>query len=331
MPRSFRMSASLGLAVLLLSGCATLPDTSNYTAATIDLKQAMVSAGGAVESEIVAASQVASNQAAKRDIAAGAVQFRTAWDRNVAALQASVEYAQSIEAIVGAGNEGGASARKVADSASAFVTALGIAAGPAGPLAGALTSTGAFAYQELAKIRAAKSLKAAIAASGPLIVALQAKVREQLPESQLAFTVALDAQARALRDEDAYGLYLSRSRELEDVRRAQLDLLAQSASSPRSFPAEQVQAAKAKLKSLEELGASFAPKVAEANLKLAELDRRRKAGLALFAATDAALAEWGVAHGRIVEAIQNHRSVTVSSLSAAVTDLRGLLKEWKSL
>ena len=73
---------------------------------------------------------------------------------HVASLDAATRYAESIEAIAGAGNKGGESARGVADSVATLAGTLGLTLGAPTAVA---ANTGAFVYEQIARIRAARS------------------------------------------------------------------------------------------------------------------------------------------------------------------------------
>lgn len=102
--------AMLVLVTGLLGGCATLPDTSGYTAATIQVKYAVATTGEVVEAELVAAKDAGATTANTASVE----KFNAAWAQTVKSLDGMVAHAQSIEQIVDAGNKGSESAKQVA-------------------------------------------------------------------------------------------------------------------------------------------------------------------------------------------------------------------------
>ena len=106
----------------LLHGCATLPDTSGYTAATIQVKHAVAATGIVIESELKSAIEAKATTADHKTVE----QFKLAWAATLKSLDAMVAYAQSIEQIVRAGDRGAESAMQVADSVKRLAEAVDI-------------------------------------------------------------------------------------------------------------------------------------------------------------------------------------------------------------
>jgi hypothetical protein len=116
--------AALALACSLLPSCTSLPDTRGYTAATIQVKQAVASSGDVVRQELreaIAARATAADDASVKSLDA-------AWTTTAKTLDAMVAYAQSIEQIVDAGNRGAESAERVADSVKTLAECFKISA-----------------------------------------------------------------------------------------------------------------------------------------------------------------------------------------------------------
>ena len=116
------------------------------------------------------------------------------------AHDALVTYSRSLGATVAAGNEGAASARKVADSVQTLAGAAGITL-PAAPVVGTVTDVAAFVSAEVASIRASSTLAEAMQAAG-------------LAVDQIASVMAKDLQAA-----EAIGSGLASSRSTNSVRR----------------------------------------------------------------------------------------------------------------
>jgi hypothetical protein len=117
-------SSCRGLAILVLvgslwAGCTSLPDTRGYTAATIQVKQAVATTGDVVEGELLSASTVQATTASEDSVK----HFKAAWGATMRSLDAMVAHAQPIEQIVDAGHKGAESAKQVADAlADALLT-----------------------------------------------------------------------------------------------------------------------------------------------------------------------------------------------------------------
>jgi hypothetical protein len=158
----------LALAGSLLGGCTSLPDTSGYTAATIQVKQAVATTGDVVESEFLSAIRADATTANLESVK----KFKAAWAATTRSLDAMVAHAQSIEQIVDAGNRGAASARQVADSVKTLVDTVKVDAltGASGTVFALSADTVAFVYGEYSKHVSAKSLEEALDKFGPSIV-----------------------------------------------------------------------------------------------------------------------------------------------------------------
>src|SRR6185369_17259879 len=78
--------------------CTTLPDTSAYTAATLQVKNSAAAAGGALQSEIVRMTErlPESDQPRAKDLG---TRFDAAWQKTVGSLDGLGRYAESIEEI----------------------------------------------------------------------------------------------------------------------------------------------------------------------------------------------------------------------------------------
>lgn len=319
--------AGVPFLVLAAQGCQTLPDTSGYTSATIEVRQSAAAAGDLVRSEIEGAAATLDDPASRQVAQAAADSFRQAWGVTLASLDATILYAQSIQDIADAGNSGADSARKVAESVSALAGGLGVTVGPAGA---AVTDTGAFVYGEIAKIRAARSLAAALAAAGPSVMRLQALVEAQVGSARRTFLLSLAAETRAVDKESAYGVYPSRDGELVAEEKTRLSQLTDLVLRHPDDTAE-IDATKARLKVIGDTRAALAPGLAQYQVRIDAIAERRRAGLAVLAATDTALAAWASAHQRLVEAVRDRRPVTAASLTVAVSDLRAVIQTWSNL
>ena len=315
------------LLILSLAACATLPDTGGYTSATVEVRQSAAAVGDAVEAEIVAAAAGIEEEGPRRAVEASAGDFRRAWNLTLGSLDATVRYAQSIQDVVDAGNRGAESARKVAASVSGLAGALGVTMGPAGA---AVADTGAFVYGQIARIRAARSLAAALAAAGPAILRLQELVAGQVGDARTAFLRASAAELRALDRPAAFGTYVHRDADLSAEEKARLSDLADFVLL-HPEQADRIAALKDRLKVIGDTRAALAPGLGQYRLAAAEVARRRRAGLAVFDATDTALAAWAAAHQRLVSAVRNHQAVTVASVTTAAADLRALVRTWREL
>ena len=323
MIRGTRLAVTL---LLLATSCATLPDTSGYTAATVQVRQAAASAGQLAGAEIDAAADALGDPDAQRSVRESSQAFSAAWATTLRSIDAAVTYAESIEAITQAGNSGAESARAVAGSVSALATTLGVAVGPA---AGAITDTAALLNAQIANIRAARSLAASLDAADPSIVRLQGIMSDQIAAARLTYTRALNAERRAMEAEIGLGFYPLQDAALEKEEKNQQALLDDAVLTPAR--SARIASAKARLASIRDARAGLAQGLARHQAEADDLAARRKAGLAVFAAADDALAAWAAAHVRLSAAVRERRPVTFASLDAAASNLRQVLEAWRKL
>ena len=149
-----------GFAILVLVGsllgsCTSLPGTRGYTAATIQVKQAVATTGDVVGGELLSAidagATTANNELVKN--------LKAAWASIMGSLDAMVAHAQSIEQIVDGGNKGATSARQVADSVKSLVDVVKVDAltGASATMFQLSADTVAFVYGEYSKHMSAQS------------------------------------------------------------------------------------------------------------------------------------------------------------------------------
>lgn len=301
-----RVARALGLAIAVaaVSGCASLPDVAPFVDATTQYRSAVVASGGAIEGEL-------------REIRATAQadKFAAEWNVRNHAAEALVAYARSLAAIVAAGNEGAASARKVADSVQKLAGVAGIAL-PAAPVVGTATDIAAFVYGQVASIRAASSLATAMETAGPAIDQIVNAMAKDLQAADSIVRAANEIAALNLAEkfntETAhYNALVAERRTLyqrtltrqDEERLLQLDRLIGATRSWRDGLEAQEQA------------------IAE----------RLRASRQLIGATRQGLAAWALAHRDLAAAVAEGRKVDPAALVAAVTEIRELVRRVQSL
>ena len=325
MSQSFRGLVILVLVGFMLVSCATLPDTSGYTTATIQLKQALATAGNVVETELESAGTVA----AKR-----IKEFQNAWKATVASLDAMITYAESIEHIVDAGNKGAESAKQVADSVKKLADAVKVDAmtGAAGEVFGVAADTGAFVYGEIAKIGAAKKLNEALSKAGPWVVRINNMVQLQVEDAGRLFHRQIKDQFDGLKTgtDTGYGDWLKINKAIGN---AQLEAIKEMSKLFNTSPIDLVAVnnLQAELVQIQKTRNQIAPHLIEYETKLAEIRKREKAGLNIIRASENAIAEWGTAHQNLVRAVKDRKPVSVESLTMAVIEIRTLIERWRKL
>ena len=327
---AYRGLSMLVLVGGLLGGCASLPDTRGYTAATIQVKEAVGTTGDVVEAELASAKNARATTADDESVK----KLKATWAATMTSLDAMVAYAQSIEQIVDAGNKGAESARQVADSVKRLVDAVKVDAitGASAKVVELSTDTIAFVYGEYAKHIATKSLGQALDEFGPSMVKISALVKAQVADARKLFVEQIEAQVQQLAaGGSGYGDWNKKKEELtEKQKTATSQLLALTPPASNVDPAK-VNDVKSILAQLEIAQKHIAPYLDEHNEKVKAIRQREKAGLSILGAAENAVAAWGGAHQQLAQAVKERKPVNVDSLVAAVAEVRTLSQRWREL
>jgi hypothetical protein len=138
-------------------GCRTPPDVHPFADATQSLTLAVNGTEADVRREI-----------AKVD-PARAGDFKKEWGHRLKAMEAMADYADSLVAVVDAGNQGGAAAEKVVGSVNTLLTTVSAAYPAGGVVAESLSKAVVAGYARYAKDRAAGTVAAALADADPAV------------------------------------------------------------------------------------------------------------------------------------------------------------------
>lgn len=320
-------STAIMIALIIQTGCAPLPDLSGYTAATSTVRQSVASAGTAVSSEADRAGEVMIGPANIEALRKAKAEFDTSWAKNRRAMDAMVRYASSIEAIAAAGNQGAKSAGAVADQLQGLIGALGL---PIAPAVGVVLNTGEKLFAQLALVRAAKSLKASLAAADPAVRELQGILSDNIAEAERAHNQLVKAELDTIgfAAPGGFGDIIATDQSLGALaadHAAALDKALADGNRARAA------ALRAELQTIADARVAIAPQLADYQAKRAAIEVRQRAARALFGASRDALTAWTEAHAELVIAINTRRPVTLASLDAAVVDIRELIKQWRAL
>lgn len=313
---------AIAAAAAALSACTSLPDTSGFTAAAVATQQSTASVGNAVAAEMeTAASALPQGDANRQSLEASLAAFRTSWEGTDKSLAAMVRYAESVQGIVSAGNEGRQSVAGLVGAVETLAGGLGVPVAPAA--VGVLGETGQFIYAQIANMEAQKDLEASLIAAGPAIVRLQEVVEMQIDDAEAAF-IGAHGVSRTLLASD-YGELYTEYEALKARERDTLVSLARATSAGERAPFE------AQLAEQQKLRAAFTVPAGEYEARDAALQAREAAARQLFAATRRSTAALGQAHLGMAEAVAARRPVSVASLSSAVDEMRALIEDWKAL
>lgn len=308
----------LAAAVALLSGCATLPDTQGFTDATVSLRRAVASSGSAVVSELKTAPLPAVSEQAKK--------LETAWSTRNKTMSALVDYANSLQAIADAGNKGAESAKKLADAANTLTQSLGAASFGTSAAASLAVDTFSYAYGQIAKARAARSLEASLAEVQPAVERIAALFGADLTASDEIVIVAVrlkrDALATANQSELGYRRQLLATQH-ELMGAIQSDLAEKKTPSSLTRVEELNRVAQL-LTPMESWNSKY-------ESQQAAIAERGRLAHEIIVATQSAFADWATAHARLLVATRTKRLPSVSELMEATARINELVERYRNL
>ena len=322
------------LAAGFSGGCTSLPDTSGFTVATIQVKQAVVTSGDVVEGELRSAINAQATTATDNSVK----RFKLAWRATTGSLDGMVEYAQSLEQIVDAGNAGADSVKQVADSVKNLADAVkvDVVTGATRKVIELSAETVAFVYGEYSKHLAAQSLEEALDKFSPSMAKITGLVEEQVADARRLFEEQIEAQVQMLEggsfDDNAagisYGNWIKRNRQL----------IGMSDTASKEFTAaiesnrhKMVEAAKSRISNIKSAQEIVRPRIEEYEEKLHTIRQREKVGRGVLEAARNTVGAWGTAHQRLVKSVSERKPVSVESLTAAVSEIRTLTQRWREL
>jgi hypothetical protein len=329
------------------------------------MKQAVSAAGDTVSGQIKASALTIEADSESRQRANKiAARFDKAWKTSTNSLDAVVSYAQAIESITAAGNEGAESARNLANAAGDLIQSFGVDLATGGAAKGftLAADTAAILYGEVAKVRAARTLQQALARSSPIVSQINTIVLEQVRDARHLFELAIEGEDEELRSK--YGPYIALRDKLDErqeflvtnlqeLHQQQSDLAIKAASlttNSKANPNDTDNAHKLKntISALDEAKGNvgvlqeeqtaltkvrqgISGKLAKHEEKLSDLRRRQKAGIAVIGATDTVISTWNRAHHDLIKAIRERRPVSLDSLTVAAAEIKVLIQKYREL
>lgn len=304
--------------VLLLSGCANLPDAQPFTDATINLRSAVASSGAAVVGELERTELQGVKEQAKK--------LEAAWTERNKLLTGLVEYANSIQAIVDSGKSGAESATALAASVGKLAQVANIVQPGAGEAGALITETAAFVYARIAEARAAASLEKALTEVQPAVERITLTMAGQMQALDDLVRAACKAQRDELRIANQAKLgyrnsLLAAHERLLNQLRADLDA--------GKKPSELSQTEE--LRRLDELLAATDSWSGPLQDQLNAIGERERLSRQLITETRSAFADWGAAHARMLTAIRTKRIPSAIELVQAAERIRELVERFKRL
>jgi hypothetical protein len=299
--------------LLVAAGCSSLPNVSPFVVASSQLRGAVASSGQVVVTELNAAKAVPPDRAKK---------LATAWDARNKAFSGMVDYANSLQGIVDAGNSGAESAGQLADSVANLADAAGIVipGSPAAVEAG--TEIAKFISKQIAIARAAKSLESSLVAVQPAIQSITTNIIADISdlETVMIFANTLVKNDLVKRYSDQLGYRLS----LQNVLGTNLITAAGVFSVDDKAKLDQQVKVSALLANTDEWYAEY-----EAQLN--KILERKIYALALLDSVRRTTKEWSVAHEKLVIAVKERKPVSIESLTQSAFEIEMLVRKVREL
>ena len=315
-----RYLRTVALAALVLgaSACASLPDTTGYTAATSELRIAVAAAGDAVHDEMVEAAETVQTAEVRESLRRDAATLETSWARTDAAASAMVDYAQSIEAITAAGNAAGDDVRQVANSLGQLASAAGIANPLIGQTGSLIVTGAAEIWQNIQNAQRADDLEETLEAASPAIEGIGENLSSQMRELERLYRAVMDGREILLqRYGNIPGSYAERTRLHQDK-------VAEYATAVSAGDEDREAALRREIVMLEAQREPMQKLFEQYEQERLQLIDRRSKGLETIGATTAALNSWREAHTRLVAAVRERRPISIQSLITSVERLRAV-------
>jgi len=249
-----------------------------------------------------------------------------AWQERERTFSALTSYANSLEAIVTAGQSGAASANALADAVSQLAKTANIIQPGAGEAGSVVTQTAVFVYEWIAKARAAASLEKALAAVQPAVERVSEIMGEDLKDIDSLVRVACRAQTDALKQKNQAGL--GYREQLIETHETLMGSMNRALANGRK-PSELTETGE--LKRVEELLAEADSWYGPLEAQLEAISDRQQVARQLVAETQSALKDWAVAHGQLLAAVRVKRLPSVAELSDAAERIRELVEKFRNL
>lgn len=312
----------VALAVCLLAGCRTLPNTQPFLDATGGLRSAVASVGSAVTAELKATPLLSSSGA----------EFERAWRVRNNAMGALVSYASSLQAIVDSGKKGEESAQQLTDAVGKLADAAGLAVPGAAEAVGLAADTFKAAYGQIAKARAAKSLERSLAELQPVIELIARKLAADLKAADGMLDGAIEQELTNLAREPGNGssddyrrALLTTMGKFEGATRLELTKAPPITPEQRKLFDDLAEISK-RIDQLEE-GARYKSYQAQR----VEITRRGRIAHEAIAETQSAIEGWAALHAQMLAVVQTRRAPTPGELLEGIGRVRGLVDRYRAL
>jgi hypothetical protein len=305
--------APLAIFSLLLVGCRTLPDAAPFAEASLRVRTAVASSGDAVVAQMRSVTETDDSGSPVRILDAQADALESAWNQQVAHLDATVQYARSIQAVIDAGNSGAQSARAIADSVSRLAGAVGIV--PGAQAVGTATDVAAFVYAQVARVRAARTLEEALDHADPAVQRIAALIDDNL--AQLEGQLADATLAYWIIETSSLNNAIFYRDQLVEERDA---IYSQAGAGLSQQETQRLLTIDAELEATREWHDPLQARLEASN-------RRQSDASELLALCRRAVREWAGAHTEMASALRERRVPSIENLTEMATEIRDLIRK----
>ena len=296
-------SACVLLIVSTLTACRTLPDVGPFVDTTHELRSAVTQSG----STTVSALETIGAEAQARKL-------EKAWKLRNRAFDAIAAYADSLQAIMAAGNQGAQAAASLIQSVEGLAEASGIPIRPAPASIAVASDAISLILRHISQGRAARTLQEAMETAQPAV--------EAIVELSLADLSAIDDVFRAANESTRSDVQVAYSDRL-GYRKSLEDLLT------RASVAGADGATLERLTLISRLLAETEAWHGDYTGALDQIGERLRTGRALLAATQASARTWVEAHRQLVVALQTRQPVSIGSLVTMAEEIQILVRRMR--
>lgn len=302
--------------LLVITGCTSSPDISNYSEETIKLQKSVKSSGEVLVQELdylVAAYETAGADFAKIKIVKSKQDLEKEWEHRNKAMSAIVDYSASLEAIIQSGNQGSKNVQELAEP----LENLADAANLVNPATGdAVTETAWTVYAEIAALKTKKSLDA----TKPIITDIVEVLKDNLSKSDEIINLVHEEQVNELNTRyETTILYRPIFKKKIKNKYGQFEVALAEGKDISSLEKDFKRIQKI-LQPLDEEWTAYEKEFKEINDRKIIADK-------LIRLTSDALAAWEKSHNKLIDSVNTEESFDVRELTNAVKEIQELIKK----
>ncbi len=302
--------------LLLITGCTSSPNISNYSEETIKLQKSVKSSGEVLVQKLdylVAAYETAGADFAKIKIEKSKQDLEKEWKYRNKAMSAIVDYSSSLEAIIQSGNQGLKNVQELSEP----LKNLADAANPENHDAGnTVTETTWMVYSEIDELKTKKSLDA----TKPIITYIVEALKVNLTKSDEIINRVYEEEIDDLNTRyETTIVYRPIFKKKIKIKYGQFEE-ALAAGKDISSLEKDFKRIQEILQPLDEEWAAYEKESKEINDRKIIADK-------LIKLTSDALAAWERSHSKLIDSTSTEESFDVRELTNAVEEIQELIKK----